>query len=200
MSRSKASAGQQQPRGVLVLDNGGGSIKLGLAGQDSPARCATLSCASRLPPGTPRWCTGARARLVQGIHQHGRQGQGRAQSNLGPRAGGPTGRVQSHAPAPRRQASACTAQAGRAHLMPRAAGQSCDRVTSQESCCLLSCGMRRGYVVNWDLQRQIWEHALKALLAAQGTPDLRSSVLLVTEPMFNFPACREGCQQVPPCI
>lgn len=51
--------------------------------------------------------------------------------------------------------------------------------------------VRRGYVVNWDLQRQIWEHSLKA----QGT-EAKDAVLLVTEPLFNFPACQEGCQQV----
>ena len=49
-------------------------------------------------------------------------------------------------------------------------------------------------MVNWDLQRQIWEHSLKA----QGI-EAKDAVLLVTEPLFNFPACQEGCQQVCEC-
>ena len=62
---------------------------------------------------------------------------------------------------------------------------------------------RRGFVANWDLQRQIWEHAIKAtqLVEAEGTQPtrwLRDAILLVTEPIFNFPACQEACQQVCP--
>ena len=57
-------------------------------------------------------------------------------------------------------------------------------------------------MVNWELQCQIWEHAIRAQLAhpASGQRlDLQDAILLVTEPLFNFPACQEGCCQVGVC-
>lgn len=51
----------------------------------------------------------------------------------------------------------------------------------------------RGYVVNWDLQRDIWARSLKKLLGPNTPP---SSVgLVVTEPYMNLPALREGAMR-----
>ena len=46
--------------------------------------------------------------------------------------------------------------------------------------------------MNWDLQRQVWEHSIRTQLHLQPS----DASLLVTEPVFNFPACQEACQQV----
>ena len=46
--------------------------------------------------------------------------------------------------------------------------------------------------MNWDLQRQIWEHAIRGQLHLQPS----EASLLVTEPVFNFPTCQEACLQV----
>lgn len=52
----------------------------------------------------------------------------------------------------------------------------------------------RGYVVAWDVQRDIWARALRALLPAGLSP--ASAALLLTEPYFNLPALREAALQV----
>lgn len=50
----------------------------------------------------------------------------------------------------------------------------------------------RGYVVNWDLEREIWNHAFTILSNAEPA----TSGLLLTEPMFSLPAMQEAMQQV----
>lgn len=50
----------------------------------------------------------------------------------------------------------------------------------------------RGYVVNWDLQREVWNHAFTSLLDISPA----SSGLLLTEPLFNLPAMQDATQQV----
>ena len=50
----------------------------------------------------------------------------------------------------------------------------------------------RGYVVNWDLQREIWSHTFKSLLDISPA----SSGLLLTEPLFSLPAMQDATQQV----
>ena len=50
----------------------------------------------------------------------------------------------------------------------------------------------RGYVVNWDLEREIWNHAFTQLLDVSPS----SSGLLLSEPMFALPAIQEATQQV----
>ena len=50
----------------------------------------------------------------------------------------------------------------------------------------------RGYVVNWDLEREIWNHAFAILPSASPA----SCGLLLTEPMFLLPAMQEATQQV----
>ena len=174
MGRSAASAG---PRTVLVLDNGGGTIKLGFAGQGAPARSPT----------------GAES----GTDRADRQERG------GPGAGcSPTLWPASRASARRfgalswrgcRTCPASRCSTPRTGWRPASALGAGPWTPLLGAAACTAAHACRGFVVNWDLQRQIWEHALKALLAAS---DLRSAVLLVTEPVFNFPACREGCQQV----
>lgn len=95
------------PRTTLVIDNGGGTVKLGIAGQDAPARCWQCSTA----PGLLCLCL-LHKRLscqvdthawVQGLHQRSSQGQGRAQGLMGPPACCPAGHLQPHPAAPSRQ-------------------------------------------------------------------------------------------------
>lgn len=50
----------------------------------------------------------------------------------------------------------------------------------------------RGYVVNWDLQREIWSHTFTSLLDISPA----SSGLLLTEPLFSLPAMQDATQQV----
>ncbi|KAL0034099.1 hypothetical protein WJX79_008766 [Trebouxia sp. C0005] len=50
----------------------------------------------------------------------------------------------------------------------------------------------RGYVVSWDLEREIWNHAFMMLSNAEPS----TCGLLLTEPMFSLPAMQEAVQQV----
>lgn len=55
--------------------------------------------------------------------------------------------------------------------------------------------------MSWDLEREIWGHAFKAVLGlsrpGQGGPGgFRDCGLLLTEPLFNFPALRSVTEQV----
>jgi len=47
-------------------------------------------------------------------------------------------------------------------------------------------------MVNWDLEREIWNHAFTNLSNAEPA----TSGLLLTEPMFSLPAMQEAVQQV----
>lgn len=51
----------------------------------------------------------------------------------------------------------------------------------------------RGYVVAWDVQREIWARALRKTLPAVAPS---SCGLVLTEPYFNLPALREATMQV----
>jgi actin-related protein 6 len=50
----------------------------------------------------------------------------------------------------------------------------------------------RGYLVNTDLQRDIWAHSLADSLRC-GPSD---TALLLTEPVFNLPSIQEATDQV----
>lgn len=50
----------------------------------------------------------------------------------------------------------------------------------------------RGFVVNWELQREIWSHTFTSLLDISTT----NSGLLLTEPLFSLPAMQDATQQV----
>lgn len=50
----------------------------------------------------------------------------------------------------------------------------------------------RGYMVNPELQKDIWEHAFQTML---GTAP-RGCGLVLTEPLFNLPAVKEATDQV----
>lgn len=51
----------------------------------------------------------------------------------------------------------------------------------------------RGYVVSWDIQKEIWTRALKRLLPKVNP---RNSGIVLTEPYMNLPALREMAMQV----
>jgi actin-related protein 6 len=53
--------------------------------------------------------------------------------------------------------------------------------------------VERGYLVNSDLQRDIWAHLLADSLHC-GPSD---TSLLLTEPVFNLPSIQESTDQVP---
>ena len=46
---------------------------------------------------------------------------------------------------------------------------------------------QRGYLVNWDTQRQIWDHVFNEVLSI--TPSDHN--LVFTEPLFNFPSIQD---------
>lgn len=46
---------------------------------------------------------------------------------------------------------------------------------------------QKGYLVNWDVQRQVWDHAFGAGVM---NVDCNRTRLLLTEPLFNFPSIR----------
>ncbi|KAL6751380.1 Actin/actin-like protein [Haematococcus lacustris] len=57
----------------------------------------------------------------------------------------------------------------------------------------------RGYLVGWDLEREIWAHAFKAVLGLGRQPghlNTRDCGLLMSEPVLNFPAIQNTTQQV----
>jgi hypothetical protein len=61
----------------------------------------------------------------------------------------------------------------------------------------------QGYMVQWDLEKEIWQKAFKsAALSAKGPGnasgawDPASTALLVTEPIFNFPAVQAATEEV----
>mmetsp|Transcript_22793 Transcript_22793/g.57969 ORF Transcript_22793/g.57969 Transcript_22793/m.57969 type:complete len:468 (-) Transcript_22793:233-1636(-) len=65
----------------------------------------------------------------------------------------------------------------------------------------------RGYLVGWDLEREIWGHAFKAVLGlnlggrsgmggGMGGLTPRECGLVLTEPMFNFPVLQSTTEQI----
>ncbi|CAG9460229.1 unnamed protein product [Pedinophyceae sp. YPF-701] len=50
----------------------------------------------------------------------------------------------------------------------------------------------RGYVVNWDMEQEVWAHAFDHVCGV----DTKECSLVVTEPLMNFPALRETMDQV----
>lgn len=51
---------------------------------------------------------------------------------------------------------------------------------------------QRGYLVNWDTQRQVWDHVFKDILSV--TPSEHQ--LIFTEPFFNFTSIQESLQEI----
>ena len=51
---------------------------------------------------------------------------------------------------------------------------------------------QRGYLVNWDTQRQIWDHVFNEVLSI--TPSDHN--LVFTEPLFNFPSIQDTLQEI----
>jgi actin-related protein 6 len=54
----------------------------------------------------------------------------------------------------------------------------------------------RGYIVAWDLQREIWARSLRSLAASAGLPPLAACAAVLTEPYLNLPALRDAALQV----
>ena len=52
---------------------------------------------------------------------------------------------------------------------------------------------QKGYLVNWDIQRQIWDLAFGSNMC---NVDYTSTDLMLTEPLFNFPSVRESHLEV----
>ena len=51
---------------------------------------------------------------------------------------------------------------------------------------------QKGYLVNWDTQRQVWEYAFNELLKV----DPSESQLIFTEPPFNFPSIQDTLNEI----
>lgn len=50
----------------------------------------------------------------------------------------------------------------------------------------------RGFLVNWDVEKEVWNRAFKSVLKVNP----RNSCLLVTEPLFNFAQLQQTLEQV----
>lgn len=70
----------------------------------------------------------------------------------------------------------------------------CDEIAGIKdvSCLTLRRPVDRGYVVNWDLQTEIWAHVFGTLMKIDPT----KCHLLVTEPHFNLPSCAAAQDEV----
>ena len=53
--------------------------------------------------------------------------------------------------------------------------------------------IQKGYLVNWDTQRQIWDYAFGSSVLNVTTSDLS---LILSEPIFNFPSIQENMDEV----
>ena len=51
---------------------------------------------------------------------------------------------------------------------------------------------QKGYLVNWDIQRQVWEYAFNDLLKL----DPSTTSLVFTEPPFNFPSIQDTLNEI----
>ena len=134
-----------QPGQVVVLDNGGCTCKVGIAGQQNP-----LYVPSAVLPG-----------LVSVLHARCAY---RVFPNCTARAKGVRQNLVGHQLLEKYDVSALRAR------------RPCDR----------------GYVVNWDLQREIWSHTFTSLLDISPA----TSGLLLAEPLFSLPAMQDATQQV----
>lgn len=114
---------------VVVLDNGGGTIKAGFAGQPSPVRV--------FPNATAK-AKGERQALVGDMLAD----------------------------------------------------------TKEVSQLTLRRPFDRGYLVNWDLEREIWGRCLRHVLRWSPADHPAGSGLLMTEPLFNFGELRQAAEQV----
>ncbi|GBF91703.1 hypothetical protein Rsub_04007 [Raphidocelis subcapitata] len=67
---------------------------------------------------------------------------------------------------------------------------------------IMSLNMRRpfdrGYMVQWDVEKEIWARAFKSakLSEGRGRWDPASAGLLLTEPIFNFPAVQAATEEM----
>lgn len=65
---------------------------------------------------------------------------------------------------------------------------------------MLTCSaLWQGYLVTWDLEKEIWAHAFKSILGLGRQPGnltTRECGLLLSEPIFNFPAVQQATEQV----
>lgn len=60
------------------------------------------------------------------------------------------------------------------------------------SCLNIRRPFDRGYLVNWDLEREIWARAFRQVLRV----DPSEAGLLMTEPLFNFPQIQQTTEEV----
>lgn len=51
----------------------------------------------------------------------------------------------------------------------------------------------QGYLVNWDVQRQIWEHVFSKDV---NSLEPSETTMVITEPYFNFSAIQESMNEV----
>lgn len=51
---------------------------------------------------------------------------------------------------------------------------------------------QRGYLVNWDVQKTLWDH----MFSADCTATNFSDPLIITEPQFNFPSIQEAITEI----
>lgn len=173
---------------VIVLDNGGSSCKIGLAGQSEPYRhenaartcvkpsCISLSCQQRSYRDTYKHMLACRV-FPNAIGR----AKGERQSFVGDQ-------LLSY-----RDASSLVLRRPFDRSGPV---NTCLHSTTFMPVSPLSkppdyC---RGYLVNWDVEKAVWWRAFKSLLQVQP----QDCSLLMTEPPFNLPSIQSSTLQVSP--
>eukprot|EP00889_Picochlorum_renovo_P005789 jgi/Picre1/32819/NNA_008149.t1 len=54
----------------------------------------------------------------------------------------------------------------------------------------------RGYVINWEIQKEIWGYGFKSLLEEQKAKGGGVAGILLTEPYLNLPSMREAVMKL----
>ncbi len=163
---------------VLVLDSGGSSCKLGISGEYE-----SIVYVMRMYPRAASGAVSGVAEDVNGLSDFESATAARC-SVLGARQAHPS--VARPPPPP-----LCS-------MFPNAVGKlSGKKLLGQEiwdaqdvSSLQLKRPVDRGYVVNWDLQKEIWGHGFKALLMDRDDVRGRISGIVVSEPVRDgFTVC-----------
>ena len=160
-------------RDVIVLDNGGSTIKVGFAGDAEPMLYVLGALTDAHPSIHPSEFTFPTRDPTHSFSTSN------SPSLFPPFVPPPT-----HSVVPN-----CIAK-------PKGEKRSyiCDEIAGIKdvSCLTLRRPVDRGYVVNWDLQTEIWAHVFGTLMKIDPT----KCHLLVTEPHFNLPSCAAAQDEV----
>ena len=161
---------QAQREQVIVIDNGGGTCKVGFAGEAAP-RKVFPNCSAK-PKGQ---------RQARDFNRGAPVLRWLSPATVAALGSAPTCGACLH-PIPTR-----------AHARPRAQVYMGDQLLEARDISQLSIRrpIDRGYLVDWGLQSELWARALRGALKASPS----DGGLVMTEPPFNFPAIEAATEQ-----